>query len=276
MDIGLHTLPARLVPEQLLARIFGVKGSLTALAGAAGAFVTPFAIDLLGMQGAMFALGLIAPALTALAWQRLRKIDAMIEQRDAEIAVLNHVPMFRPLPIPAIDGLALHVEEVQFEAGQVICRQGDDADRFYLIEDGAAEVIGDDRLIRTLDPGDSFGEIALLGDTGVRPPSARGRHSGCTPSTGTRSAPRSAPIRRASARRTPSCSTGSCPPEGPGPGATAATPGLGRLGGAEANQSQGGHRMKPTVMPAPVRRAELLVERSRQSWSLRGGGRAPA
>ena len=165
VDIGLHTLPARLVPEQLLARIFGVKGSLTALTAAVGAFSTPFAIDLLGLRGAMFALGLIAPALTTLAWRRLRKIDAMIEQRDAEIAVLNHVPMFRPLPIPAIDGLALHVEEVQFEAGQVICRQGDDADRFYLIEDGAAEVIGDGRLIRTLDPGDSFGEIALLGDT---------------------------------------------------------------------------------------------------------------
>jgi hypothetical protein len=56
----------------------------------------------------MFALGLIAPALTALAWWRLRTIDATIEQRDAEIAVLNHVPMFRPLPMPAIDGLALH------------------------------------------------------------------------------------------------------------------------------------------------------------------------
>jgi MFS family permease len=165
LDIGLHTLPARLVPEQLLARIFGVKGSLTALAGAAGAFITPFAIDLLGIRAAMFALGLIAPALTALAWRHLRKIDAMIEQRDAEIAVLNHVPMFRPLPIPAIDGLALHVDEVQFEAGQVVCLQGDAADRFYLIEDGTAEVIGDGQLIRTLDPGDAFGEIALLGDT---------------------------------------------------------------------------------------------------------------
>jgi MFS family permease len=165
VDIGLHTLPARLVPEELLARIFGVKGSLTALAAAAGAFITPFAIDLLGIQAAMFALGLVAPALTALAWRRLRKIDAMIEQRDAEIAILNHVPMFRPLPIPAIDGMALHVEEVEYQAGQVVCRQGDAADRFYLIEDGAAEVIGDGRLIRTLDPGDSFGEIAVLGET---------------------------------------------------------------------------------------------------------------
>jgi MFS family permease len=165
VDIGLHTLPARLVPEDLLARIFGVKGSLTALAAAAGAFITPFAIDLLGIRGAMFALGLIAPAVTVLAWRRLQKIDAMIERRDAEIAILHHVPMFRPLPMPAIDGMALHVEEVQFEAGQVICSQGDAADRFYLIEDGAAEVIGDGRRICTLDPGDSFGEIALLGES---------------------------------------------------------------------------------------------------------------
>ena len=165
VDIGLHTLPARLVPEQLLARIFGVKGSLTALAAAAGAFITPFVIDLVGLRGALIALGLIAPALTVLAWQRLRKIDAMIEERDAEIAVLNRVPMFGPLPIPAIDGLAVHVEEVRIEAGEVVCHQGDDADRFYLIEGGAAEVIGDGRLVRTLDPGDAFGEIALLGDT---------------------------------------------------------------------------------------------------------------
>jgi CRP-like cAMP-binding protein len=113
----------------------------------------------------MLALGLIAPALTALAWWRLRTIDAMIEQRDAEIAVLNHAPMFRPLPMPAIDGLALHVEEVRVEAGHVVCRQGDDGHCFYLIEGGTADVIGDGRLIRTLESGDGFGEIALLGDT---------------------------------------------------------------------------------------------------------------
>jgi hypothetical protein len=31
VDIGLHTLPARLVPEDVLARVFGAKASLTAL-----------------------------------------------------------------------------------------------------------------------------------------------------------------------------------------------------------------------------------------------------
>ena len=41
VDTGLHTLPARLVPEHLLARVFGVKASLAGLSVAVGAFVTP-------------------------------------------------------------------------------------------------------------------------------------------------------------------------------------------------------------------------------------------
>ena len=47
-------------------------------------------------------------------------------------------------------------------AGQAVFRQGDPADRFYLIETGAADVIGDGHLVTTLGPGEGFGEIALL------------------------------------------------------------------------------------------------------------------
>jgi CRP-like cAMP-binding protein len=43
-----------------------------------------------------------------------------------------------------------------------VFQQGDLGDRFYVVEDGVAEVIGDGGLITTLDPGDAFGEIALL------------------------------------------------------------------------------------------------------------------
>ena len=166
VDIGLHTLPARLVPEQLLARVFGAKASLTGLAAAVGAFITPFAIELLGIRGALAVLGLLAPAAATLAWWRLRAIDEAIAQRDEEIALLANVAMFHPLPMPAIDNLAVHVDSVQVAAGDEVIHQGGDGDCFYVIEDGDADVIGDGRLIRTLEPGDSFGEIALLRDTG--------------------------------------------------------------------------------------------------------------
>jgi MFS family permease len=163
-DIGLYTLPARLVPEELHARVFGAKESLTAFTVAVGSFVTPFVIDLLRIRGALIVLGLVAPALAALAWPRLQRIDAAMKHRDSEIEVLNRVSMFRPLPMPAIDELALHLERVDVAAGDDVVVQGEHGDRFYVIEKGEAEVIGDGRFIRTLGSGDGFGEIALLRD----------------------------------------------------------------------------------------------------------------
>jgi MFS family permease len=164
-DIGLYTLPARLVPEALLARVFGAKESLTVSTAALGSLVTPLVIDLLGIRGALAVLGLVAPALVAIAWRRLQAIDASVMRRDEEVEVLNKVGIFRPLPMPAIDNLALHVDHAHLAAGQEVFHQGDHGDRFYVIEDGEAEVIGDGRLIRTMGPGDGFGEIALLHDT---------------------------------------------------------------------------------------------------------------
>lgn len=165
VDIGLHTLPARLVPDEVLARVFGAKESLTALAVALGSLATPLAIDLLGTRGALVALGLGCPLVAALAWRRLRSIDASIAYRDEEVEVLENVGMFRPLPMPAIDNLALNVMRAEVGAGEQVFRQGDGGDCFYVIEDGEAEVIGDRRLIRVLGPGEGFGEIALLRNT---------------------------------------------------------------------------------------------------------------
>jgi MFS family permease len=165
VDVGAFTLASRFVPERLLARTFGAFESLVALTVAAGALVTPPVIDLLGIRGALVALGLVAPTVVALGWRRLRAIDASMVQRDEEIGVLKRIGMFRPLPMPAIDCLALNVSHAHVGPGQDVFHQGDDGDRFYVIDDGEAEVIGDGRLIRTMGPGDAFGEIALLHDT---------------------------------------------------------------------------------------------------------------
>jgi CRP-like cAMP-binding protein len=53
-------------------------------------------------------------------------------------------------------------------AGQAIIRQGDDADRFYVIVEGQVEVTqvpadgGAARVLRRMGEGESFGEIGLL------------------------------------------------------------------------------------------------------------------
>ena len=48
------------------------------------------------------------------------------------------------------------------EPGTVIFRQGDPADRFFILVDGAVEIRRDDEVIASLEPGSFFGESALL------------------------------------------------------------------------------------------------------------------
>ena len=165
VDVGLFTLPARLVPEQLLARVYGALESLVALTVALGSLLTPLVIELLGVRAALVVLGLVAPTAVLLAWRRLHAIDGSISRRDDEIEVLKQVGMLRPLPMPAIENLAVHIDHTEVPAGQEVFRQGEDGDSFYVIKQGEAEVIGDGSLVRTMGPGDGFGEIALIRDT---------------------------------------------------------------------------------------------------------------
>jgi MFS family permease len=164
VDIGLFTGLPRLVPDETLARVFGAFEALIALTVAIGSLITPLVITLLGIRGALGVIGLVAPLLVVFAWPRLRAIDASITHRDEEIDVLKRVGMFRPLPMAAIDALALHVGHANFDTGEEIFHQGDEGDRFYVIDAGQADVIGDSLLVTTIGPGDGFGEIALLRD----------------------------------------------------------------------------------------------------------------
>ena len=93
------------------------------------------------------------------AWDALTAIS---ENFEKEIGLLRGLPMLQPLPLPAIEQLARGLDPVRVPAGQAVFHQGDPADRFYVIESGAADVVGDGRLVTALGPGDGFGEIALL------------------------------------------------------------------------------------------------------------------
>jgi MFS family permease len=162
VDVGLFTLMARLAPDAVLARVFGLLESLIALAVGLGALVASLLIDLASVAVALVAVGALCPILVLVAWRRLMRLDRYIGELDKEIGLLHGVHMLQPLPLPAIEHLARGLEPVQVPAGQVVFRQGEPADRFYVIETGAADVVGDGHLVTTLGPGDGFGEIALL------------------------------------------------------------------------------------------------------------------
>ncbi len=162
VDLGGFTLMARLAPDEVLARVFGVLESLVALFVGVGGIVASLLIELSGIRLALVIVGVLCPIAVAASWHRLRRLDRSIGVRDQEIGLLQAVPMLSPLPLPAIEHLARGLQPVSVRAGSEVVSQGDIGDRFYVIESGVAEVIGDGRLVATLGPGEAFGEIALL------------------------------------------------------------------------------------------------------------------
>jgi CRP-like cAMP-binding protein/Fe-S-cluster-containing dehydrogenase component len=84
---------------------------------------------------------------------------------------LRGVPMFAGLSPEFIEHLKTSVELVRYAPGQIIARQGDAADSFYLVRIGfvkiSEEYPGGELVLAYLSRGDYFGEIGLLGG-GVR------------------------------------------------------------------------------------------------------------
>ncbi|HEX6149793.1 MFS transporter [Nocardioides sp.] len=162
IDVAGFTLLGRLAPDEVLARVFGVLESLVAVFIGIGAVVASAVIEVWGTRAALIAIGLLCPVLAVLSWPRLRVLDQAVGVRDHDVALLQRVPMLRALPLPSIEQLARGLEPVAVAAGQVVFSQGDVGDRYYVIESGRADVVGDGQVVATLGPGEGFGEIALL------------------------------------------------------------------------------------------------------------------
>ena len=162
VDVGGFTLIARIAPANVLARVFGLLESVVALSVGLGALLTPAIMDALDLRTSLVVLGFLTPTAVALSWRRLRALDAVIVGRDDELALLRGVPLLDALPLPALETVTRQLEHVLVPAGETVFRQGDLGDRFYVVVNGRAEVVGDGRAIASLGPGESFGEIALL------------------------------------------------------------------------------------------------------------------
>ncbi len=74
--------------------------------------------------------------------------------------------VFSQLPPANIDALLRRFERVRFKAGDVVIREGDEGDYYYLIESGRCEVTrqvgGSSLVLAELKGGDAFGEEALV------------------------------------------------------------------------------------------------------------------
>jgi CRP/FNR family transcriptional regulator len=80
---------------------------------------------------------------------------------------LAHVPLFAGVRRKELDRLAKVMRERTFTEGEEVTVEGHSGVGFFVIEHGNATVSLKGEIIRTLAPGDHFGEIALI-DEGPR------------------------------------------------------------------------------------------------------------
>jgi len=166
VDVAGLTLVQRTVPDDVLARVFGVIQMLWMASMGIGAALAPALINWIGIENALIAAGVFLPALVAVSASTVARIDAQAAPPEAdELRLLVSVPIFTPLPGGSLEHLAGRLVPLRVEAGTVVVREGDVGDRFYIVTEGELEVTQDGVKIAELEPGGYFGEIALLRDT---------------------------------------------------------------------------------------------------------------
>lgn len=94
-----------------------------------------------------------------------------MSRRRTELDFLNGVELFKNLDRYERLSLLGGFKTVWFEKGDIIVREGDIGDLFYIVEEGHVECLqshkqnsmeSSERVIRKLTSGDHFGELALI------------------------------------------------------------------------------------------------------------------
>jgi CRP/FNR family cyclic AMP-dependent transcriptional regulator len=84
---------------------------------------------------------------------------------DSKADALGRTPLFGTLSRGDLVALAKLTEDLEVEEGKVLAREGEIGQEFFVIVDGEVSVSRDGREVRTLGPGDFFGEIGVLEKT---------------------------------------------------------------------------------------------------------------
>jgi CRP-like cAMP-binding protein len=85
-----------------------------------------------------------------------------IFSQDVKVEALKRAPLFAGLSKKELRELASVTDDLDVEAGAVLCREGHLGQEFFVVVDGEVEVTRDGRRIARRGKVEFFGEIALL------------------------------------------------------------------------------------------------------------------
>ena len=161
VNLGLDTLPQRLAEERMMSRVFATIDASLIAAMAVGSVAAPVLLDLLGLRGALLAMGAVAAAYAVTTLPRMRRLDQRLEA-PPDTDLLRGIAIFAPLASSSVEGLARASERRRLGPGEVVVTEGEPAHEFFVIVAGEVEVTHDGAVLRREGPGEVFGEIGLL------------------------------------------------------------------------------------------------------------------
>ena len=168
-EVVATTVFQRVVPDEIRGRTLGGMQTITTLTYAAGAFLMPVLVTQLGAE-VVFPVGGVAIIGTSFVTLALvgphfrRTVDAA----TATLLRVSRLPVFSGVSAAALEVAAGKLQPMAVGAGTVVIREGDAADRFYIIESGQFVVdqidpgTGHPRRLRSMGPDEIFGELGLL------------------------------------------------------------------------------------------------------------------
>ncbi len=162
--VGAQTLIHRLAGDDVMSRVFGVLQGLMMGTSALGALAVPIVIGIAGNRATFGFAGLSLPVVLGLVGWAVIRGDRLDAGRATELRLLRGVPILAPLSGPILERLAGGLSRTRLPAGAIEIREREPGDRFYIIESGSVDVSVNGETVRRLEPGESFGEIALVRD----------------------------------------------------------------------------------------------------------------
>ena len=167
LDVVNTTLIQRIVPDELRGRAMGVMQTTSAILYSLGSLLMPLIAEATSVGAVLIGSAIITGLGVAAALFLSERAADALPIDPARARLLEH-PIFAGLPVPRLEAAARALDPAPVTAGQVVIRQGEPADRFYVIAEGSVRVTqvpdagGVEVELRTLGPGDVFGEIGIL------------------------------------------------------------------------------------------------------------------
>lgn len=167
LDVVNTTLIQRMVPDELRGRAMGILQTSSAIVYSLGSLLMPILGAVLGVPVVLVVAATVVAAGVAASLVLIEVGPPPPPVDPVRLRLLDQ-PIFAGLPAGRLEAAARALVPVAVEAGEAVVREGDPADRFYLIDSGRLRVTqtrnGAEVKLRELGPGTVFGEIGLLRD----------------------------------------------------------------------------------------------------------------